>query len=212
MAALLTRKNFDLRESSSYIDFSELYSMKPKRLVRLIKPKQVRVIEKNPACNYQLDAEILAYLKRNHAASDMQLKKKKLEKLQSLPCNINSVETQEHGKLDDNVNDQQTNASITHTNIQHVASDMIVSKVSDIRDPLPLFLEEEVTKKLKYDLMSDADSEISNISVPTNQDIRQPKSGDGKEKDEKRANNKDMHKSSVLHKICKRVVRFLRLI
>ena len=209
MAALLTQKNFDLRESSSYIDFSELYSVKPKRCVRLIKPKQVGV---NPACNYQLDVEVMVYLRRNHAASDMQLSKKKLEKLHSLPCKLNSVETQEHGKLNDNVNDQQTNASITHTNMQHIASDMIVSKVSDIRDQLFLFFEEEAAKKSKYDILSNADSEISNIFVATNQDISQLKSEDNKEKDEKRVDNKDVHKSSILHKIYKRVVRFLRLI
>ena len=124
MAALLTQKNFDLSESLSCSDFSELYSMKPKRFVGLIKPKQIRVIEKIPACNYhQLDDEVLLYLNRNHAASDLQLNEKKIEKLQSLPCNLNNVEPQVHGKLDNNVKDQQSNGSITHTKIQHSASD-----------------------------------------------------------------------------------------
>lgn len=50
------------------------------------------------------------------------------------------------------------------------------------------------------------------IFVATNQDMSQLKSEDNKEKDEKRVDNKDMYKSSILHKIYKRVVRFLRLI
>lgn len=62
--------------------------MKPKRFVPLIKPKQVGV---NPACNYQLDVEVILYLRRNHAASDMQLNKKKLEKLHSLPCKLTAL-------------------------------------------------------------------------------------------------------------------------
>lgn len=213
MAALLTQKNFDLSESLSCIDFSELYSMKPKRFVRFIKPKQIRVIEKIPACNYhQLDAEVLVYLNRNHAASDLQLNEKKIEKLQSFLCNLNNVEPQVHGKLDDNVKDQQSNGSITHTKMQHSASDMIVSKVSNIRDPLPLFFEEEETKKSKYDLLNDAGSEISKISVAANQNIIQPNSGDGNEKEDSKANNKDMQKSGVLHEMYKRVVRLLILI
>ena len=88
--SLLENKNFQMKESASCIDFETLCTMKPKQFVELqnsvVKPVLIKSNHK------KLDREVLKYIQRNHAASDLALNQKQIGRRLSLPMIVNTKE------------------------------------------------------------------------------------------------------------------------
>ena len=88
--SLLDNKNFQMKEAASCIDFETLCIMKPKKFVELRKPVAKPVLIKSN--HKKLDDEVLKYIQRNHAASDLELNQKQIERRLSLPVIVNTKE------------------------------------------------------------------------------------------------------------------------
>ena len=88
--SLLENKNYQMKESASCIDFETLCTMKPKKFVKLQKPVVKPVLIKNN--REKLDEEVLKYIQRNHAASDLVLNHKKIGQSLSLSLTLSTEE------------------------------------------------------------------------------------------------------------------------
>ena len=88
--SLLENKNYQMKESASCIDFETLCTMKPKKYVKLQKPVAKPVLIKNN--REKLDEEVLKYIQRNHAASDLVLNHKKIGQSLSLSLTLSTEE------------------------------------------------------------------------------------------------------------------------
>ena len=134
--SLLDNKNFQMKESASCIDFETLCTMKPKKFVELRKPVAKPVLIKNN--HKKLDKEVLKYIQRNHAASDLALNRKQMGRRLSLPMIVNTKEnaTVTFTKF---VGRQQINA-ITSKHDCAVSDLALNEKGIDKRLSLPLIL------------------------------------------------------------------------
>ena len=110
--------------------------MKPKKFVNLRKPVAKAVVIKSN-CE-KLDKEVLKYMQRNHAASDLALNQKHIGKRPSLPTIVSAEEnvTVTFTKL---VSQQQINA-IKRKNCYAVSDLALNAKKIDKRSSLPLIL------------------------------------------------------------------------
>ena len=88
--SLLENKNYQMKESASCIDFETLCTMKLKKFVKLQKPVAKPVLIKNN--HEKLDEEVLKYIQRNHAASDLVLNHKKIGQSLSLSLTLSTEE------------------------------------------------------------------------------------------------------------------------
>ena len=125
-----------MKESASCIDFETLCTMKPNRFVKLRKPVAKPVLIK---CNREkLDEEVLKYIQRNHAASDLVLNHKQIGKRLSLPL-IFSTEKNFTVTFTKRVSQQNVNTiSPKHS---YAVSDLALNeKIIDERLSLPVIL------------------------------------------------------------------------
>ena len=90
LSRLLENKDFQMKESSSCIDFKALCTLRPKKYVNLRKPVAKAVVIKSNGG--KLDKDVLKYMQRNHAASDLALNQKHIGKRLSLPMILSAKE------------------------------------------------------------------------------------------------------------------------
>ena len=133
---MLEKKNYQMKESASWIDFQTLCTMKPKKLVKLRKPVAKPVLIKNN--REKLDEEVLKYIQRNHAASDLVLNHKQIEKRLSLSL-ILSTEENVSVTFTKRVSQQKLNA--INPKHYYAVSDLALNeKIIDKRLSLPVIL------------------------------------------------------------------------
>ena len=134
--SLLEKKNYQMKESASCIDFETLCTMTPKKFVKLRKPVAKPVLIKNN--REKLDEEVLKYIQRNHAASDLVLNHKQIEKRLSLPL-ILSTEKNVTVTFTKSVSEQKINA--INPKHYYAVSDLALNeKIIDKRLSLPVIL------------------------------------------------------------------------
>ena len=134
--SLLEKKNYQMKESASWIDFETLCTMKPKKFVKLRKPVAKPALIKNN--REKLDEEVLKYIQRNHAASDLVLNHKQIEKRLSLPL-ILSTEKNVTVTFTKRVSEQKINA--INPKHYYAVSDLALNeKIIDKRLSLPVIL------------------------------------------------------------------------
>ena len=132
--SLLKNKNFQMKESASCIDFETLCTMKPKKIVKLRKPKAKPVLIKGK--HEKLDEEVIKYIQRNHAVSDLALNQKQTDKRSSLPM-IASAKENATVTYNNLVNQRQINA--INPKHHYAVSDLaLAEKRIDKRLSLPL--------------------------------------------------------------------------
>ena len=131
--SLLENKNYQMKESASCIDFETLCAMKPKKFVKLRKPvaKRVNNFEK-------LDEEVLKYIQRNHAASDLVLNHKQIGKRMSLPL---TLRTEENVTVTFTKGVSQQEVNVINPRNCYAVSDLALNeKIIDKRLSLPVIL------------------------------------------------------------------------
>ena len=131
--SLLENKNYQMKESASCIDFETLCAMKPKKFVKLRKPvaKRVNNFEK-------LDEEVLKYIQRNHAASDLVLNHKQIGKRMSLPLTLS---TEENVTVTFTKGVSQKEVNVINPKHCYAVSDLALNqKIIDKRLSLPVIL------------------------------------------------------------------------
>ena len=134
--SLLEKKNYQMKESASWIDFETLCTMKPKKFVKLRKPVAKPVLIKNN--REKLDEEVLKYIQRNHAASDLVLNHKQIKKRLSLSL-ILSTEENVSVTFTERVSQQKLNA--INPKHYYAVSDLALNeKIIDKRLSLPVIL------------------------------------------------------------------------
>ena len=134
--SLLENKNYQMKESASCIDFETLCTMKPKKIVKLRKPVAKPVLIKYN--REKLDEEVLKYIQRNHAASDLVLNHKQIEKRLSVPLTLNTKENVAI-TITERVSQQKINA-INPKHCYAVSDLALNEKIIDKRLSLPVIL------------------------------------------------------------------------
>ena len=125
-----------MKESASCIDFETLCTMKPKKIVKLRKPVAKPVLIKYN--REKLDEEVLKYIQRNHAASDLVLNHKQIEKRLSVPLTLNTEENVAI-TITERVSQQKINA-INPKHCYTVSDLALNEKIIDKRLSLPVIL------------------------------------------------------------------------
>ena len=134
--SLLENKNYQMKESASCIDFETLCTMKPKKIVKLQKPVAKPVLIKYN--REKLDEEVLKYIQRSHAASDLVLNHKQIEKRLSVPLTLNTEENVAI-TITERVSQQKINA-INPKHCYAVSDLALNEKIIDKRLSLPVIL------------------------------------------------------------------------
>ena len=134
--SLLENKNYQMKESASCIDFETLCTVKPKKFVKLQKPVAKPVLIKNN--HEKLDEEVLKYIQRNHAASDLVLNHKQIENRLSLPLTL-STEENVTVTFTKGVSQQKVNV-INPKHYYAVSKLALNEKIINKRLPLPVIL------------------------------------------------------------------------
>ena len=134
--SLLENKNYQMKESASCIDFETLCTMKPKKFVKLQKPVAKPVLIKNN--REKLNEEVLKYIQRNHAASDLVLNHKQIENRLSLPLTLS---TEENVTVTFTKGVSQKEVNVINPKHCYAVSDLALNqKIIDKRLSLPVIL------------------------------------------------------------------------
>ena len=134
--SLLENKNYQMKESASCIDFETLCTMKPKKFAKLQKPVAKPVLIKNN--REKLDEEVLKYIQRNHAASDLVLNHKKIWQRLSLSLTLS---TEENVTVTFTKGVSQKEVNVINPKHCYAVSDLALNqKIIDKRLSLPVIL------------------------------------------------------------------------
>ena len=134
--SLLENKNYQMKESASCINFETLCTVKPKKFVKLRKPVAKPVLIKDN--REKLNEEVLKYIQRNHAASDLVLNHKQIENRLSLPLTL-STEENVTVTFTKGVSQQKVNV-INPKHYYAVSKLALNEKIINKRLPLPVIL------------------------------------------------------------------------
>ena len=125
-----------MKESASCIDFETLCTMKPKKFAKLQKPVAKPVLIKNN--REKLDEEVLKYIQRNHAASDLVLNHKKIWQRLSLSLTLS---TEENVTVTFTKGVSQKEVNVINPKHCYAVSDLALNqKIIDKRLSLPVIL------------------------------------------------------------------------
>ena len=134
--SLLENKNYQMKESASCLDFETLCTLKPKKFVKLQKPVAKPVLIKNN--REKLDEEVLKYIQRNHAASDLVLNHKKIGQRLSLSLTLS---TEENVTVTFTKGVSQKEVNVINPKHCYAVSDLALNqKIIDKRLSLPVIL------------------------------------------------------------------------
>ena len=139
---LLEEKNLKMKESTSCIDFDELWTMKPKTSAPIRKLAETTDLLKSK--HEKLDEEVPLYIQRNHAASDLTLNEKHLDNRLSLLLNLI---TERDLACESSKFISRPQLSTINPDYHQAASDlMLCQKAIDKRLSLPVNLDKSVNQ------------------------------------------------------------------